>query len=198
LLYALNNVILCVQDQYLESFLQGNQMITLKQWMELVDYQISEGSAFGWLCYGPEAYSLDSWNGEQDGHSFTVIFDRKNKTVYEVQAHDYRNNRAYRMIHADYVDALAGESLTRGVDMNNAWDNVNYVVLETEEDFLEKSRAIMLGRDYDTRVSVPVDLEDDLILHVAMEAHRRDITMNKMFELILQQAIDRYKTEGAI
>ena len=41
-------------------------MITLKEWMELVDYRITEGSDYCWSCYGPDAYSLDSWNGDQD------------------------------------------------------------------------------------------------------------------------------------
>jgi hypothetical protein len=173
-------------------------MITLKQWMEMVDYRITEGSEYQWVCYGPDAYSLDSWSGDQDGSSFSVIFDKRTQTVYEVQAHDYLNQRAYRMIHADYVDAYAGEGLTRGVNTKNAWDNVDYTTLESDEDFVEKSRAILLGQEYDTRISVPVDLEDDLILQVAMEAHRKDITLNKMFELILQSAIDRYQTEGAV
>ena len=52
-------------------------MITMKEWMDLVNYRITEGSAYTWQCYGGNAYMLDSWNGEQDGHSFTVIFDTK-------------------------------------------------------------------------------------------------------------------------
>ena len=70
----------------------------LKDWMEIVEYRITEGSDYGWQCYGPNVHMLDSWNGEQDGHSFSVIFDTKNQTVYEVQAHDYTNQRAYRWI----------------------------------------------------------------------------------------------------
>ena len=52
-------------------------MITLKEWMEIVDYRITEGSGYQWQCYGPNAYCLDSWNGEQDGHSLSIIFDTK-------------------------------------------------------------------------------------------------------------------------
>jgi len=43
-------------------------MITLKQWMEVVNYRITEGSQFQWECYGSHAYTLDSWNGDIDGH----------------------------------------------------------------------------------------------------------------------------------
>ena len=41
-------------------------MITLKEWMELVDYRVTEGSDYGWNCYGPNVHMLDSWNGDQD------------------------------------------------------------------------------------------------------------------------------------
>jgi hypothetical protein len=78
-------------------------MITLKEWMELVDYRITEGSDYGWQCYGHDVHMMDSWNGEQDGHSFTVVFDTKTQTVYEVQAHDYVRNRAYRLINPDFI-----------------------------------------------------------------------------------------------
>ena len=77
-------------------------MITMKEWMELVNYRITEGSDYCWQCYGPNAYHLDSWNGDQDGHSFTIVFDTKNQTVYEVQAHDYLHQRAYRMINEEF------------------------------------------------------------------------------------------------
>jgi hypothetical protein len=34
-------------------------MISLKEWMELVDYRITEGSDYGWNCYGHDAHMLD-------------------------------------------------------------------------------------------------------------------------------------------
>ena len=40
-------------------------MITMKEWMELVDYKITEGDSYGWSCYGPNSYQLSSWNGVQ-------------------------------------------------------------------------------------------------------------------------------------
>ena len=52
-------------------------MITLKEWMEIVNYRITEGSDFTWSCYGDNAYCLDSWDGDQNGSSFTIIFDTK-------------------------------------------------------------------------------------------------------------------------
>jgi len=114
-------------------------MITMKEWMELVGYRITEGSDDGWQCYGPNVYQLDSWNGEQDGHSFSIIFDTRDQTVYEVQAHDYVHNRAYRMINEDYAKKMKKEAKRRDVDRNEAWDEVNYVDLEVDDDFIQNA-----------------------------------------------------------
>jgi hypothetical protein len=165
-------------------------MITLKEWMEIVDYKITEGSDFGWNCYGSDVHMLDSWNGEQDGHSFTVIFDTKTQVVYEVQAHDYVHNRAYRMINEDYRKKAKKEARKRDVNKDMAWDDVDYVDLEVDDDFFQKCLAIKAGEDYDTRVSVPLELDDDLMFDLMKRAHEKDVTLNKMVEALLQDAID--------
>jgi len=165
-------------------------MITMKEWMELVDYRITEGSDYGWQCYGPNVYQLDSWNGEQDGHSFSIIFDTRDQTVYEVQAHDYVHNRAYRMINEDYAKKMKKEAKRRDVDRNEAWDEVNYVDLEVDDDFIQKCLAIREGEDYDTRVVVPLDLDNDLMFDLMKMAHEKDITLNQMVEEVLRRVID--------
>lgn len=166
-------------------------MLTMKEFMDLVEYKITEGSAYCWQCYGSDAYSLDSWNGDHDGHSFTIIFDNKTQEVYEVQAHDFQRNRAYRMINTDYAKKHRKESKRREVNLNEAWEEVDYVDLETTEDFLEKSQAIISGQDYDTRVSVPVDFTDEELLTYMKIAHERDITFNQLIEEALREAINR-------
>jgi hypothetical protein len=167
----------------------------MKEWMELVNYRITEGSAYTWQCYGDNAYSLDSWNGEQDGHSFTVIFDTKDQTVYEVQAHDYVHNRAYRMINEDFQKKMKKESKRRDINRDEAWDDVNYVDLEVDDDFFQKCLAIRAGEDYDTRVSVPIDMSDEELLKYMKLAHERDVTFNELVEEALRQAIKQHGIE---
>lgn len=171
-------------------------MLTLKEWMEIVDYRITEGSDYHWHCYGDNAYCLDSWNGEQDGHSFTVIFDTQTQEVCEVQAHDYVNNRAYRMINPNFAPKHMMESADRNVRDQEAWDDVNYVDLESDDDFIQKCLAIKEGKTYDTRVQVPIDLSDDELFQVMKMAHERDITLNQMVEEILWAAISKEKVEA--
>jgi hypothetical protein len=168
-------------------------MITLKEWMELVDYRITEGSEYGWQCYGYDAYTLDSWSGDYDGHSFTIIFDKTNQTAYEVQAFDYLHNRAYRMINPDYKFGHDDEATGRGVAVNQAWDDVKFVDLDVDDDFIQKCLAIKAGEDYDTRVQIQVEFSDEELLEYMKIAHDRDITFNKLVEIALQEAIDQHR-----
>ena len=166
-------------------------MITIKDFMELINYRITEGSDFCWDCYGPNAYRLDSWNGDQNGHTVSILFDTNDQTVYETSVYDYRNDRAYRMIHPDYKDDHDTEAEGRNVNGNEAWEGVNYVDLETEEDFLEKATAIINQEDYDTRVDIPINLEDDVLFQLMKMAHERDLTLNQLFEEILREEMER-------
>lgn len=168
-------------------------MISLKEWMEVTGYRVTEGSSYMWNCYGPDAYRMDSWNGEQDGYSASIIFDTRTQEVYEVSAYDYTRDRAYRLINPDYVEAHKQEALAQNVNFKEAWDTVDYVDLEVDEDMLAKILAIFSGEDYDTRVQVPLDLEDDLLFDLMKMAHERDITLNQMVEHVLQLAIEKHR-----
>lgn len=170
-------------------------MITIKEWMELVDYKITEGSQYQWRCYGYDAYSLDSWDGDYDGHSFTIIFDTKTQEVYEVQAHDFRNQRAYRMINPTYQPQHNTEATDRNINADEAWDDVDYVDLDVEDDFIQKALAIKAGEDYDTRVSMPIDFTDEELLKYMKLAHERDMTFNQFVEEALRQAIEEHKRD---
>jgi hypothetical protein len=170
-------------------------MITLKEWMELVDYRITEGSEYGWQCYGYDAYMLDSWSGDLNGYSFNVVFDKTNQTVYEVQAHDYVHNRAYRMIDPTYRNSHDDEALSRNVRPGEAWDEIDYIDLEVDDDFIQKCLAIRAGEDYDTRVEVPLTLDDDQLFDLMKLAHERDITLNQLVEQVLQDAVDQFKAD---
>ncbi len=170
-------------------------MITLKDFLEAVNYRITEGSTYQWQCYGPNAYSLDSWNGEHNGYSFTVIFDTVTQEVYQAQAHDYSRNRAYRIFNPAFKAQYQEECQQRDV-VDCAWEDdtgrpVNYTELELVEDFVAKVRAIVAGEDYDTRVSIPLDLGDDELFCLMKLAHERDITLNALVAEIMQLAIDK-------
>jgi hypothetical protein len=100
----------------------------------------------------------------------------------------------YRWINPDYLQAYKDEALERNVDPNLAWDNVKWVDLEVDKDWCTKANAIMNNKSFDNRIEVPLDLDNDLLLELALQAHKRDITINKMVELIIQEVIDNNKS----
>ena len=170
-------------------------MITLKEWMELVDYKITEGSDYGWGCYGPNSFTLDSWNGVhgKGGYSFSITFSTKSQKVYEVSMCDYTNDRAYRMINPKFQKKHEKEAMARNVNLNEAWDDVDYIELDVVDDFIQKALAIRAGEDYDTRIQVPVDFSDEELLQYMKLAHERDMTFNELVEEALRHAIDEYE-----
>lgn len=173
-------------------------MITLKQWMELVNYRISEGGEYCWNCYGHNAYSLSYWNGIHDtgGVSSNIVFDTASQTVYEVDVCDYTNSRAYRLVNPDYAVQRQKESDERNstsyYDIDEAWENVKYVDLEVAEDFIEKCQAIVQGRAYDTRVVIPLELSDSDMLLLYRLAHEADLSLNAYVEKMLRAAIEQH------
>lgn len=170
-------------------------MLNMKEWMELVDYKITEGSDYGWQCFGSNSYQLSSWNGVhgKGGWSANIVFSTKSQKVYCVEVCDYTNERAYRMINPDYVKKHNKESKLRGELGNQAWDCIEFVDLEVDDDFIQKCLAIKVGEQYDTRVSVPVDFSDEDLLQYMKLAHDRDITFNELVTQALTEAIEQHK-----
>lgn len=169
-------------------------MVTLKQFMETCGYRITEGSEYGWQCFGHKAYCLDSWNGDQDGHTLSIIFDTDTQEVYQVLAYDYSRERAYRMTNPEYKAAFDNEFVDRDI-IDMAWERedgtpVKYVDLDVEEDFIEKAYAICNDQEYDTRVQVPVDFTDEELFTYMKMAHERDMTFNQFVESALKAAIE--------
>jgi hypothetical protein len=168
-------------------------MITLKEFMEVIDYRITEGDEWTWSCFGNKAYNLSTWNGDHKGYSMNIVFDTGDQTVYIVEACDYKNNRAYRLInpehkqsYMDYADREHSEF------RDQAWDNVNFVDLEADDDWIQKALAIKAGENYDTRVSIPVDFTDEELFTYMKMAHDRDITLNQLIEEALTSAINQH------
>ena len=157
-------------------------MITLKDFIEAVDYRVTEGSDFTWHCFGDEArpYTLSAWNQEQDGWSFNITFDTGTQEVYMVEACDYKRQRAYRLINPDHVEAYKDYAKKHNPEyVDQAWDDVNYTDLEVDDDWIQKALSIKSGEDYDTQISVPIDIPDDELFKFMILAHERDMTFNQ-------------------
>lgn len=166
-------------------------MIILKQFLEAIEFKITEGSSYGWNCYGPNARYLDSY--KQDQYSISAIFDTQNQFVYAIELWDYVNHREYRWQHPNYKEAFIDECGDREIDPTESLDNSKFIDLEVVEDILEKISAVVAGEEYDVRVKVPVDFSDEELFQYMKLAHERDMTFNEFVEMALKAAIDEVK-----
>lgn len=167
----------------------------MERWMNMVEFKITEGSDFGWDCFGPNAYTLSYWNQDFNGCSFNIIFDTRDHVTYMLEAHDYKNQRAYRWIAPTHQPQHMISAASHEVNEREAWEDVEYVDLEVLDDWFEKATAIYKGEDYDDRVQIPVDFTDAELLKYMTMAHERDMTFNQFIEEALRHSIEEYKRD---
>lgn len=165
--------------------------ITLKDFLECIDYRITEGSKYQWECFGENAMFLDHWNGKHDetGVSIQIVFDTVDQTVYEMQAWDYKNGREYRWINSNFVTQYLLEGASRNVDTEQSYDDHKFIDLDEASDILEKARAIFLGKEYDERVVINLEMTREQELMLMRAAHAMDMSVNAFVEMALRDAI---------
>ena len=164
-------------------------MISLKDFFETTEYKITDGDKYQWDCFGSNARVIDcaDKSGWTDDWSASVVFDTEKQEVYEVSVYDYKNKRAYRLIHPDYVKAYEEEAKSRGVNGEQAWDDIEYTNLEVDSDWLEKAAAIVAGEEYDTSVVVSIDIDSDTLFKLMKAAHEENMTFNAYVERAIME-----------
>jgi hypothetical protein len=146
-------------------FSKALSMIDLAEFFEFVGGQIHCGGPEP--AYGPNAFGVTS---QTNDYKISAVFDTKTQLVLALSAYDSINDRTY----------IYGES-----DLNAT----NYIVLEVYEDWLEKATAIRDGQDYDTRVQIPIDLDDTTLLQLFKLAHQEDVTFNEYVINVLKKQL---------
>lgn len=168
-------------------------MISLKDYLETVDYRVCEGSEYMWSCFGEHAWRFNAMDADGNNWSVEAIFDTRTQEVYEIAACDYARRLAYRWQSPEFAQAHADEAAEKLVRVDQAWDDVDFINLEVESDILEKAQSIVLNKKVDTRIQVPVELPDETMFSLMKLAHEQDITLNQLFENILRDEIERVR-----
>jgi hypothetical protein len=157
-------------------------MITLKQFLSIIDCKITECEI--WNADEP-LLLISHWDGNNDGRSMDIIFDPsisdEELQVKSVHLHDYKNQRAYRLMHKRDFE-----------EDNFAWEEVKYTDLESDDDMKEKLTAAFMYEEYDERVVIPLDLPDDVLLILMKEAHAKDITFNQYLAECITEKLQNY------
>lgn len=171
-------------------------MITLKDFIEAIEYKITEGSEYQWDCFGPNARYLDCAGPKlNQDYSINAVFDSVDQTVYAIEVWDYRNDREYRWINPMFVGAHMTSCAKHNVDVYESMDGRNYIDIDVPEDILEKANALVNNREYDDRVQVPVNFSDEELLTYMKMAHEMDITFNELVERALKEAIAEFEKD---
>ena len=110
--------------------------------MEVINYRITEGSTYGWDCFGRNAFWFDSCAAAVDDYSVGIIFDTITNIVYQMVVYDYQKNKAYRWTNPDYLVAYENEVALRKVP-DTAWDDVKFTNLTSASEMLRESAAII-------------------------------------------------------
>jgi hypothetical protein len=161
----------------------------LNDWLLITDGRVTEGSEFGWDCYGDRAYSMSYWNGlhRKDEVSTHVVYNRDTFEVYETDVFDGDKNKSYVWRDSRYAGLYKTELNAKNSDYECEWPEIE---LETAEDFTEKATAIMNGFEYDNRIQVPLNLDKDEVFALMVAAHERDMTFNELVALGIREAMN--------
>lgn len=77
-----------------------------------------------------------------------------------------------------------------GKEENSLYDgDKTPLQLEVVEDLFDKIECLFSGKPFPTKVTVVIDLPENLIYQIAMLAHEEDITFNQYVENILREFI---------
>ena len=164
-------------------------MIKLHKFLNVINYNIHDKSFLENTIYNQETNLVCKITYGNEDHFLTCTFDVISQEILEITAEDYVLQNFYRWTTSDFAE-LQEE------DAN--WVGKKYSELEVIEDILEKASAIVDGRLYDTRISVPLDLTDEDFMVFARSAHEKDITFNQLVERALSAAINNHSVKKEI
>ena len=120
-------------------------MITLKEYLDLIDYKITGGTEYAWHSFGENARFLDcDLNSNASNAETSIIFDSRNQTVYMAELYDYVNDVAYRLINPEYIDAYKKEAEEKNSDIVFVFDDVRWVDCVDKEEFADKLFVVKL------------------------------------------------------
>ena len=114
----------------------------LEDVMKAFDYNVSAGSEFLWKCY-PNARYIDFNRINDSVEVGSVLFNTRTQEVYEANtsvAMPSGESCEYQWVNPEFKQARDDEAAERGVDYQYAFDDVRYITIESETEFLTIAR----------------------------------------------------------
>jgi hypothetical protein len=163
--------------------------MNIKHLLEIVNYCFESGGKYQWHCYGDDAFFIDfkTVAGKAVGGAIVNSIGEVLEAHLEVPGEPI----CYQWTNPAYRQSYLDEAKRRGVDPDIAWDDVEYTILEVEEDFLERFDAIIHGREFDRGILVPLHIPDDELFVLFKMAHEANMTFNDFVNQILEKELIR-------
>lgn len=146
-----------------------------QQFLDAIDYRIASGGAFG----GDRVVRFITTDLTSNNVSATMLFDKIDKRPLFITLIDFKQQRAY-----SYIDALyEGRPIVEA-------DHIDAIDIEFD-DIIEKIRGAVVDGYYDPRIKITIELPEDQITKMAIEAHQRDITLNQLMNEVMVAALQQ-------
>ena len=102
-------------------------MISIKDWLEGVQYRVSDVWDFNWDCFGKNVMGIESdWGcDEGGGRTYTITYDNCTLEVFEVCSYSQDDETALRWINPKYKKAYFAEEKRRGMTDITHFTEVN-------------------------------------------------------------------------
>ena len=163
----------------------------LAAYMNAIDYKVTDGSEFLWDCFGPNARFLDR---SDDDYHVSAVFDNRTHQVYEVSiSSTYDGDVRYRWIDLNFINDYKAEAENKGTRWDQFCDDMNWHLTDTYEDILDKVECILNGREYDKRVVLSLEFDDDVKEMIQQAADIQGITIDEFIERALKAVIEEEK-----
>ena len=154
-----------------------------------IEYNVGEVSEFLWKSLGDcRIWAFNNINNEEVGTFVVNKFgDVLNLEIFHTL--DDEATVCYRWIQENHREEYLKEDLENSFGFNED-EKTKFIDLDEEEDCLEKLKAIVNLEDFDSRISVVIDIDDSDFIQISKMAHNADITFNQQVNLILASFVD--------
>jgi len=123
----------------------------LEEFLNFIGYKVTSGEKFWWDCFDKNARYIESDEVGSDNGTIraSAIFDTETKVIYQLESSDDRESIGYRWIHPAYRDAYYNEAIAKGVTPDIFYDDVEFRICETVEEWREKSLKLLEEKESD-------------------------------------------------
>lgn len=172
---------------------QPAEKMSLHDFFTLFDYKVTEGSDFCWNCFGPNSRFIELKYNDIGG---SVVFSKLDQEIFQAEVYDEAKNLAYRWMPTQAKIDYFAECEKRNVPKMEAWDGCEFVDVDSVSEFYGIVKSLIEGEDPDEDfpeddLDVELDLPHNVIVFLALEAHKRNITLNEMINIVLREMLTK-------